>query len=342
VGLNAHNFNLPQARVRLDCSRSRMKLSCTIMRLGAAAAFLCGFSAQAELANAIKAIVNDAVITSQEVDSLNEQTADLLVRQYRSEPSMLERKLTEMQSQNLDSLVERQLILHEFKTAGYSLPESVLDELVDETIKNDFGDRATCTKTLEARGMSIEKFRQQIRERFIVAQLRLKNVSSEIIISPHKVETYYLAHRDEFKEEDRVKLRRITLNKSSDPNDPKAKEMADEILSRLKDGASFAELAAMYSQGNQESREGVWYDRSALRRELAETAFSLKPGQCSGVIETARECYVLMVDEISTAHYKTLGEVRDVIEKNLLSDERRRLEKQWIDRLKKKTFVEYF
>jgi parvulin-like peptidyl-prolyl isomerase len=319
-----------------------MKLSRTIIRIGVAAALCGGFSARAELANAIKAIVNDAVITSQEVDILNEQGADLLIRQYRSEPSTLEKKLTEMQSQNLDTLVERQLILREFKTAGYNLPESVLDELVDETIKNDFGDRATCTKTLEARGLSIEKFRQQIRERFIIAQLRLKNISSEIIISPHKVETYYLAHRDDFKEEDRVKLRRITLNKSADPNAPDAKKLAEEIVSRLKDGAAFADLAAIYSQGSQESRDGVWYDRSALRRELAEKAFTLKPGEWSGVIETTGECYLLLVDEISTSHYKTLGEVRDIIEKNLLSDERRRLEKQWIDRLKKKTFVEYF
>ena len=34
--------------------------------------------------------------------------------------------------------------------------------------------------------------------------------------------------------------------------------------------------------------------------------------------------------------------VRDVIEKNLLSEERNRLEKLWIDKLRKKTFVQYF
>jgi parvulin-like peptidyl-prolyl isomerase len=303
---------------------------------------VCGQVAQAELANAIQAIVNDAVITYQEVDALNGPSEDLLIRQYRDQPSTLEKKISEARSQNLDTLVERQLILHEFKTAGYSLPNSVLDELVEETIKAEFGDRATCTKTLEARGMNIEKFRQQIRERFIVAQLRLKNVSSEIIISPHKVESYYLAHREDFKEEDRVKLRRITLNKSSNSNGPDAKKLAQEIEDRLKDGASFAEMAAIYSQGSQESRDGMWYDRSALRRELAEAAFALKPGQWSGVIETPGECYILLVDEVSTAHYKTLGEVRDTIEKNLLSEERQRLTKQWIDRLKKKTFIQYF
>jgi parvulin-like peptidyl-prolyl isomerase len=320
--------------------------------LGAAALFLCAGSVEAELANAIRAIVNDAVITYQEVAMLDQQAEDLLVRQYRNQPSRLEKELNKVDSQNLDGLVERQLILHEFKTAGYSLPESVLDELVEETIKAEFGDRATCTKTLEARGMSIEKFRQQIRERFIIAQLRLKNVASEIIISPHKVETYYLAHRDDFKVEDRVKLRRITLNKSSDPKDPNAEELAKEILQRLKEGATFTEMAAIYSQGSQESREARWYTHSALRQEWAEAVSALKPGQWSGVVETSGECYLLMVDEIGTAHYKSLSDpyeeesprplVRDVIEKNLLSEERGRLEKQWIDRLKKKTFVQIF
>ena len=304
--------------------------------------FACACSVRAELANAIQAIVNDAVITYQEVEALNQQTADLVVRQYSNSRSQLETKLNEMQHENLDKLVEQQLILREFKTAGYSLPESVLDDLVQESIKNDFGDRATLTKTLEARGMSYEKFRQQIKDRFIVAQLRLKNISQEIIVSPHKIEKYYNDHKDDFKEEDRIKLRRITLNKSGDPTAPDARRLAEEILQRVKEGATFAEMAAIYSQGSQESREGVWYDRSALRRELAEAAFALKPGQCSGVIETSGECYLLMVDEVSTSHFKTLAEVRTEIEKRLLTDERKRLEKQWIDKLKKKTFVQYF
>lgn len=303
---------------------------------------LSGLSARAELANAIQAIVNDAVITYHEVESLNQQTADMVVRKYSGSRPLLETKLSEMQKENMDKLVEQQLILREFKTAGYSLPESVIDDLVQETIKAEFGDRATLTKTLEARGMSYEKFRQQIKERFIVEQLRLKNISQEIIISPHKIETYYLDHRDDFKEEDQVKLRRITLNKSSDPKAPDARRLAEEILDRLKDGATFTELAAIYSQGSQESREGVWYNRSALRRELAEAAFALNPGQHSGVIETPSECYLLMVDEANKSHYKPLSEVRVEIEKNLRLDERNRLEKQWIDRLKKKTFVQYF
>jgi len=314
----------------------------SISRFIVAVLFCCTLQGNAELANAIKAIVNDAVITYQEVETLNQQTEDLVIRKYRSSPSKLEQEINKMQTENLDKLVEQQLILHEFKTAGYSLPESVLDDLVQETIKNDFGDRATLTKTLEARGISYEKFRQQIKERFIVSQLRMKNVSSEIIISPHKIESYYEAHKEDFKEEDRIKLRRIILEKSADPNGPNAKKLGEEIVTRIREGANFTQLAAIYSQDKRDNHDGVWYDRSALRTELADAAFALKAGQCSDAIDAGTEVYVLLADEVSTAHYKTLTEVRDYIEKSLLTEERNRLEKQWIDKLKKKTFVQYF
>jgi peptidyl-prolyl cis-trans isomerase SurA len=319
-------------------------------RLAVAALMSGSLTVHAELANAIKAIVNDAVITYQEVATLSQPAEDQAFRQYRYQPSILEKKLLDIENENLGDLVDRQLILHEFKTAGYNLPESVVDDLVQETIKNDFGDRATLTKTLDARGITYEKFRQQVRERFIIGQLRLKYISSEIIISPHKVESYYLAHREDFKEEDQVKLRKLVLTKSSDPNAPNARKLAEEILTRLNEGASFEAMLsevretvkANYSQGSQDSPDGVWYNRSALRRELADAAFALKPGQWSGVVETSGECYLLIVDEVNASHYKTLGEVRSTIEKTLLTDERARIEKQWIDRLKKKTFVQYF
>jgi hypothetical protein len=48
------------------------------------------------------------------------------------------------------------------------------------------------------------------------------------------------------------------------------------------------------------------------------------------------------VEDKRVAHVKTLGEIREIIERNLMTEERSRLEKQWMDRLKKKTFVRYF
>jgi len=51
---------------------------------------------------------------------------------------------------------------------------------------------------------------------------------------------------------------------------------------------------------------------------------------------------LIHVEEARPAHVKSLGEVREDIEKDLLTQERARIEKQWLDRLKKKTFIRYF
>ena len=72
-------------------------------------------------------------------------------------------------------------------------------------------------------------------------------------------------------------------------------------------------------------------------------AFSLKPGEHSGVVEIQdpESYYIMLVEEKQPGHYKSLGEMRDEIEKNLLIEERSRLERQWIAKLKRKTFVQY-
>jgi peptidyl-prolyl cis-trans isomerase SurA len=297
-----------------------------------------------DLVNAIQAIVHDSVVTYQEVNVLTEQTADVVRERYLNQPSVMEKELARSRGENLEKQVQNQLILHDFATAGYSVPESVMDDLFQERLKAEFGDRATATKSLEARGLTIDKYRKLVRDRFIIQQLRVKNISQELVISPHKIEAYYLAHREDFKLEDQVKLRMIVLNKGSAEKTAQARTLAEEILGKLKEGAKFAEMASIYSQGSQRAQGGDWgwVEKSVLRKELADAAFSLKRGELSGVIETEPAFYLMLVEEVRPTHYKALSEVRDQIDRDLLQAERSRLEKQWIERLKKKTFVRYF
>lgn len=296
------------------------------------------------MATGIKAIVHDSVITYEEVESMTAQTADVLRRQYARNPEEFQKRMNQAREENLERLLERELILHEFRTAGYALPESVLNDVVESRLKGMFGDRRTATKTLQARGMTYEKFREQEKERFIVEAMRNKNIASEIIISPYKIETYYAENPDKFKMEDQARIRLIVLNKSGNAEGPNARALAEEILVQLKGGASFAEMASTYSQGAERAKGGErpWDVISGLRPELSEAIARLEPGQVSDVIETADSCYLVKVEEKKAAHVRPLAEVRDQIERDLMVMERERLAKQWVERLKKKTFVRYF
>ena len=303
-----------------------------------------GASLHAQLADGIKAIVHDSVITYQEVEAFTAPAAEVLRRQYQTQPDVYEKKLAETLNESLEQLLERQLIIHDFKAAGYSMPEAIIDDAVQERIRARYGDRAKLTKSLQAQGTTYEKFRQQMRDQIIVEALRSKNISSEIIISPHKIETYYLAHQDEFKLEDEIKLRMIVLNKPSESEAATVRQLAQEILGKIKEGAAFSEMAAVYSQGSQRNQGGDWgwVERKVLRKELGDVAFALKPAELSGVIETPEACYLMLVEEKRAAHVKPLSDVQGEIEKAMLMQERSRLQKQYVNRLKKKTFVRYF
>jgi len=302
-----------------------------------------GLPLRAELADGVKAIVDNTVITYGQVEEFTAPAVEALRRQYAEQPEVFQQKLAEALDNSLEILVERQLILHEFEAKYTKLPDSVVDELVQDQIREQFGDRVTAMKSLQAQGMTYEQFREDIRDRYIESELRRQNIARQIVISPYKVETYYLAHQDDFKVEDEIKLRMIVLNKTSgdDTNTP---GLAREILSQIKGGATFQQMASVYSQGSQQKQGGDWgwVGRSVLRKELAEVAFALKPGQVSDVVETPEACYLMLVEQTRPAHVRPLSEIREEIDKSLRTQEQARVQKQWIDSLKKNTFIQIF
>src|SRR5688572_28060968 len=129
-----------------------------------------GFALHAERVNSILAVVHDSVVTLQEVESSTLDVARELRRPHQNQRDVYQRRLAEARSESLERLLERQLILHEFATAGYILPESVIDELVEERLQSvPGGNRVTLTKTLQAQGLTYEKWRQRLRDDFVVS-----------------------------------------------------------------------------------------------------------------------------------------------------------------------------
>jgi hypothetical protein len=171
-------------------------------------------------------------------------------------------------------------------------------------------------------------------------------------------------------------------------------KLAGEVLAKLNEGATFVEMATVYSEGSQRKQGGDlgWWELSRLNRGLADTAASLQAGQHSGVMSRSAgddywvcqysngvatvgrhyvadtvlkkenleeerrfdsatavtnlppptEFYLMLVEDKRPARFKTLLEVRQQIEKDLVTQEQKRLETQWIAKLKKKTFVRFF
>lgn len=299
-----------------------------------------------ELADSIRAVVADTPITQQEVQRAVEADERALSEQYANQPEIFYKKMAALQESAAEILIQREVILQEFK-ANIKVPESFIDGYVNDRIKERFGgDNVELTKELEREGITREQFKKRMRDQFIVSAMQDKFVP-EPIISPKKVEDYYLAHRNDFKMEDQVRMRMIVLGRNGADSTnlvQETRERAKEILVQLKGGATFADLARTYSEGSNAKDGGDtgWEDAAVVNKLLITELDKLKPGECSGVIEAPDGFYLVQLEDRHPAHFKPLNEVREQIERTLDTQERTRLQKQWIARLEAKTFIVKF
>lgn len=302
--------------------------------------------AQEQLVDGIAAVVNSNVITYGQVRELMAFRERSLMEMYRGQD--LQDKMRESQMAALKDLIDRQLILDEFKGNSFQIPDYVLDDRINSIVRDEFaGDRAAFVRTLQAQGFTLPRFKEVERDKIIVQAMRQKHTPSDFVISPEKIEAFYKANIEQYSTPEQVKLSMIVLREDPGADlDPEAskKAMAQEIRDKLANGADFLRMAQMYSEDSTAETGGDWgwVDRKTLNDELTKVAFALKPGEISRVVPLGDSYYVIRVEAKKAAVTKPLAEVRDEIGKKLLQEEKQKLQDQWLDTLRQKAFIKIF
>jgi parvulin-like peptidyl-prolyl isomerase len=299
---------------------------------------LANMQAQAEeqVLNGIAAVVNSDVITFSQVQEMVGTREKSLEEQFKGQD--LADKVRELRLSAVQVLVDNQLILQEFAKNKFSLPDYVVDEQVQARIKElAGGDRAAFIRTLDAQGMSMQRFRKMVRDEIVVQAMRQRSVKDDTIIAPGKIEEYYQKNQEQYSTPEQVKLRMIVIKK----NGASGRQMAEELRQKALGGADFDKLAQMYSEDSTQDTGGDWgwIDRKTLNESLTKIAFSLKPGDVSRVTELAGSYYLLYVEAKKAGTTKSLGEVHDDIENKLLGDQRQQAQQKWIASLRQKAYI---
>jgi parvulin-like peptidyl-prolyl isomerase len=307
----------------------------------AASVFTTAAPAQ-EVLDGIAAVVNQDVITFSDVRQLVGPKEKAIRAEYKG--TELVEKVKEVRLQAINDLIDRQLILQEFKNNKFQLPEFVIDERVQTIVREEFGgDRSAFLRTLAAQDYTLEKFKEQQRDVVIVQEMRRMSVKGGTpVISEDRIQKAYRDRAAEFSSEDQIKLRLIAIKQSGATTS--RRKMIEEIRAKVVEGAEFGDLARMYSEDPTQETGGDWgwINRKQLNEKLTKIAFSLKAGQVSDVIELAGSYYLLYVEAKKPGITKPLKEVREELEKSLQQQERQKAQQEWLAKLRKKAFVKVF
>ena len=306
-------------------------------------------NAAEEVVNGIAAVVNGDIITFSQVRELMGAREKSASEIYQGPE--LQKKVLEMRKEAIKDLIDRTLILQEFKKKEFNIPSYIIDDSVQRIIRQEFGgDRTAFVRTLQSQGYTMARFRETEKDKITVQVMRQAKTSDNIIVSPVKIREYYEKNRAAYSLPEQVKLRMIVIKEGAvagdAPADPSVskKEMAAEIREKLAGGAEFDRLAQMYSEDstNEAGGDWGWVERKTLNEELSKVAFSLKPGEISQIIPLDNSYYILMVEAKKPSITKPLSEVQQEIVQVLVQQEKIKGQERWLQGLREKAYIKIF
>jgi len=216
-----------------------------------------------------------ALIVNGEGISMAEFKAELA--RYQKAQAALGRTVSEAQAGQavLEDLIAQVLLSQAARAAGFAVPQAALQSKI-AALAAQAGGGDKLSAWIAEHGYTEAAFRQALSRSLEAAWMRDKIIRT---VPPTA---------------DQVHVQQILLYEA---------ETAQVVLTRLKDGADFNEMAAKYNRSPSPGGDLGWFPRGyLLEPQIEQAAFSLPVGQYSDVIQTEVGFHILRVLERDPQH----------------------------------------
>ena len=223
-------------------------------------------------------------------------------------------EISEAHRDLLRDLIDQQLWLSKGKELGITGETELVKQLDEIRKKYNLETLEDLEKAAREQGVSYEDFKANIRNGIITQEVMRDQVGRKIQITPGEVERYYEAHKQEYAQQETVRLSEILVSTGTpapavaevggtQPDDPAklaaAKAKADDIEAKLRAGGDFTQLAKNFSDGSTAAQGGELgtYHHGELGQVFEAQTFPLKVGQFTEPIRTRQGFVILKVDQ---------------------------------------------
>jgi hypothetical protein len=241
-------------------------------------------------------------------------------------------------SQACESLIDQKAILREFSDKKGMIPGFAIDKARQEVIRNKFGgDHKAFRAYLRTEGKTICKFQKELEQHLIFSYLTEQKIHCNPYgMSPKMIRAYYDKHIDQFREPERIRVRRIVFDKDATRDGRPKIDIAREAVS---ENLSFDDLSKAIDV---EVRDGMWFVRTEMNAPLSAAAFALPEGRYTEPVEYNGRYFVALVEERRAERTIPLAEVQSEIEAVLAEDFAAKAHREWVEKLKQKCFIERY
>jgi len=245
----------------------------------------------------------------------------------------------------LDQLVGFKLISQEALARKVNVPDAELNEQL-EVFKQHFGAPQEFEQALAEQQMTLEQFKEQTRSEIRMAKIMETEVEANVSVQPAAITDFYQKNPEQFAQPERVRASHILITVDGDADaDTKeqARTRAADILTQVRTGGDFANLAKEHSQDQGNAATGGdlgFFARGQMVGAFERAAFALTPGQISDLVETPFGFHIIKVEEKEAGKILALEDVRPQLEEFLKQRQRQEKTQAFVDNLKAKGTVE--
>ena len=262
-----------------------------LLCLAGGQAFAQGRAAQVIEADRIIAVVNDEVIT------LNELKARIAAveRQLRQQGTQMPPRDV-LEKHVLERLIVDRVQIQFARETGLRIDDAQLDQTLARIAEGNRMDLAQFRASLEQDGIPWAKFREDIRNEIIVSRIREREVDSKIVVSEGEIDNFLESAGAAGSEEYNLGHILLRVPEQAKPEQlVRLKSRAEDIISQLRGGADFAQLAASYSDAPDGLSGGMmgWRPLERLPSLFAEVVPKLKPGEVSDAVRSPAGYHIL-------------------------------------------------
>ena len=281
------------------------------------------------LFRSIVAIVNSDLIMLSEIQ--RELASERERIQKESRGDALSRRLKTAEYATLTSMIERKLQLQEAKKRGITVTDQDIQQMIRQMKQQG--------ETIDEANPSDMK---RVQEQLTLLRLIDRDVRSAVMVADSDLKRYFQEHHDRFALSEEYTLGQILIKPRSPEDTADAREKVREVMTRLKQGESFEDMALRFSDGPNASHGGNLglVRQGELLPEIERTVATLVPGGISDVIESSEGFHIMRLEDKTPKQFRPYEQVRNEIQGLVFQQKSEDASQTWLTNLKNKAYIE--
>lgn len=241
----------------------------------------------------IVAIVDQTVITEQELES-----------RMRTVTAQLKKQNTELPAENvlrkqiLERLISDALQLQYAAQTGLKIDDNQLNKTIERIAEQNQMSIKEFSDALSADGISMTKFRADIRSEITIARLREREVESRVNVSESEIDNFLTTQSSNNENRDEFEISHILIRTPEEgtPEEiQKAKAKVDEAIKLLQEGSSFSKVSASFSDAPNALEGGNlgWKSATQVPTLFLEALKNMQAGEVSQPLRSPNGFHIL-------------------------------------------------